>query len=104
MIDRRSSTNRHPDLSGTDYALEGVTVRDRFLTAFVLQHSGSFKSEWPQTGTSLLCSAFPGGQEESFTIPIENTFEPLRSIDSVFEPLTVRVIDGWLGADDDDEM
>jgi hypothetical protein len=76
MIDRRSSTDRHPDLSGTDYVLEGVSVRDRFLTAFVLQHNGSLlQGTWPRAAS----------------LP-----------DDAREPLTVRVIDEWIAADDDE--
>jgi hypothetical protein len=98
MIDRRSSTDR-PDLSGTDYVLEGVSVRDRFLTAFVLQHNGSLlQGTWPRAASLPdphpfnMNAAFPGAEEESFRDQVEDAREPL----------TVRVIDEWIAADDDD--
>lgn len=97
MINRRSSTDQ-PGLSGTDYVLEGASVRDRFLTAFILQHNGPFQVPWPQAarpdpsemdGTLLL----EADEEESFSIQIERAYEPL----------TIQVID-WLGTDDDNDM
>jgi hypothetical protein len=98
MIDRRSLTDPHPSLSGTDYVLEGASVRDRFLTAFILEHHGPFKSvhaarlpDGPSpSGMDVL---FPGAEEETLSIQVESTYEPL----------TVRVIDEWLASDDDDD-
>src|SRR5262245_19926025 len=93
MIDRRSPTD-HPGLSGTDYVLEGASVRDRFLTAFLLQHQGTLVSDWRQVakqpddsipaGMSML---LPGPEDES-RIQTERPYEPLA----------IRVIGGWHGA------
>lgn len=98
MISRRSSTDQ-PGLSGTDYVLEGASVRDRFLTAFILQHKGPFQIPWPQTERpdpsemdgALLLEA---DEEESFSIQLE----------SAYEPLTIQVIGDWLDTDDDNDM
>lgn len=96
MIDR--SLN-HPSLSGADYVLEGATIRDRFLTAFVLQHQGALEIAWPQAtrmpdppASFGLGMPLPSAEEETFQVHVE----------SDYEPLTVQVIDGWFGADDDD--
>jgi hypothetical protein len=97
MIDRRSLTDS-PSLSGTDYVLEGASVRDRFLTAFVLQHNGSLQSTWPHprlpdaSHPSGPGAILPCAQEERFRVHVE----------SAFEPLTVRMIDRWFGEDEDD--
>lgn len=95
MIDR-SSLNR-PSLSGTDYVLEGATIRDRFLTAFVLQHHGALEIAWqrmPDPPAAFgLGMPLPSADEESFEIHAE----------SACEPLTIQVIDGWFGADDDED-
>jgi hypothetical protein len=98
MIDR-SSLN-HPSLSGTDYVLEGASIRDRFLTAFILQHNGSLETTWPHAARMPdrpasygLGAQLPGADEETFKVHIESTCEPL----------TVRVIDDWFGADDDED-
>jgi hypothetical protein len=98
MIDRRSLTD-HPSLSDTDYVLEGASIRDRFLTAFILRHSEASKSAWPYA--ARLSDPHPPGisapllaaEEEGFSVRIESTYEPL----------TVRVIDEWFGADDEDD-
>lgn len=99
MIDRHSP-NDPSSLSGTDYVLEGVSVRDRFLTAFILRHNGSLEATEPHVPRmpdrpdfSSLVASFPGAEEETFRVHVEN----------VYEPLTVRVIDDWFGADDDDD-
>lgn len=41
MIAHRSQTDPHR-LSATDQVLDGATLRDRFLTAFVLRNAGFF--------------------------------------------------------------
>lgn len=100
MIDRRNLTDRHPSLAGTDYVLEGASVRDRFLTAFILQRNEAFQSAWLQAARlpdrpepSSLLALFPGA-EESFGVRDE----------SDYEPVAIRVIEDWSGADDDDDM
>lgn len=113
MIDRRSSIDRYqqPSLAGTDYVLEGATVRDRFLTAFIMMHKGNEENEWPRSNewsqgfarmpetpsSSLRSTPLIYPEDESFSIRIESPYEP-------YEPLTARVIDEWFGADDDDEV
>lgn len=100
MIDRRSLTDHHPSLSGADWVLEGASVRDRFLTAFILQQNGSLDGLWPQAAElpdplhSGLSVALLAAEEESFVMEAESTFEPL----------TIRVIEGWGGGDDEDDM
>jgi hypothetical protein len=99
MTDRRRTTDQPPNLSGMDYVLEGASVRDRFLTAFLLQHHETLISDWPQvaelpddsppTGMSVL---FPGPEEEGASIQAERPCELL----------TIRVVGDWFGADDDD--
>lgn len=98
MIDRHSLTD-HPSLSGIDYVLEGASIRDRFLTAFVLQHNGSLEATWPRATSvpdrpdpSSPDALFPGVEEERFSIQAERACEPL----------TLLVVDEWLGADDDE--
>jgi len=94
MIDR-SRLNR-PSLSGTDYVLEGATIRDRFLTAFVLQHHGALEIAWqtPDPPASFdLGIPLPSTEEESFEV----------HAGSACEPLAIQVIDGWFGADDDED-
>ena len=102
MIDRRSLTDHHPSLSGTDYVLEGASVRDRFLTAFILQHNGLLKGLWAQAAGlpddqpdhSGLSASLLAAEEESFGIEVESTFEPL----------TIRVLEGWRSGDDEDDI
>ena len=98
MIDRGNLTN-HPGLSGTDYVLEGASVRDRFLTAFILQHHGTLISDWPQAARQPDDSApagmgvlFSGPEEEGSSIQVERPCEPL----------TIRVVGEWFDPDDDD--
>jgi hypothetical protein len=99
MIDRRSLTDHHPSLAGTDYVLEGASVRDRFLTAFILQRDEAFQSAWLQavrlpdrSEPTLHASLF--STEESFSVRDE----------SDYEPVAIQVIEDWSGADDDDDM
>ena len=91
----------NPSLSGTDYVLEGASVRDRFLTAFFLRHNGSLEitvqhaPQMPeQEHPGILVAPFPAAGEESFGLHDE----------SACEPLTLQVIGDWFGSDGDDDM
>ena len=100
MIDRRSLTDHHPSLAGTDYVLEGASVRDRFLAAFMLQHNEAFQSAWLQAArlpdrpeSCNMLALFPGA-EESFSVQDE----------SDYEPVAIQLIEGWVAPDEDDDM
>lgn len=101
MIDRRTLTDHHPSLAGTDYVLEGASVRDRFLAAFMLQRDEAFQSAWLQAARLPDRPEQPTlyapllGAEESFSVRDE----------SDYEPVAIQVIQGWsVDEDEDDEM
>ena len=102
MIDRRSLTDHHPSLAGTDYVLEGASVRDRFLAAFMLQRSEAFQSAWLQAARlpdrpqpSTLSALLPGFDES-----------PSVRIEDDSEPAALQLIEGWFAGeeDEDDDM
>jgi len=93
MIDRRIL--EHPSLAGTDFVLEGASVRDRFLTAFVLQHNGALQATaWLPDRASPAGLTMPlfEAAEESFGIGDESSCE-----------LTIQLVDEWPGSDDDED-
>jgi len=109
MIDRRSQTDRHR-LLAADQVLEGATLRDRFLTAFILRNVGFFASGVAaQREAAARCEAvcYPSslGPDEldvdavSFSVvqggtPGGNGYEPIATV----------MIEDWFFTDGDDDM
>ena len=97
MIDRSRTT--HPDLSGADYVLEGASIRDRFLTAFILRYNEAGQSAWLQAASLPVSSHAP---EMSTLLPAEDESVSIH-VEREYEPLTVQVMETWFDEDDDDD-
>lgn len=96
MGDYRSMT-RQPDLSGNDLVLLGKTVRDCFLTAYILQQSGFVEITRPNGERP------PPSAEDALFLDLEATGLDVRDRmvgDREGEPLSINLVGGWFPDDD----
>jgi hypothetical protein len=95
MGDHYDSTQR-PDLSGTDQVLVGNTVRDRFLTAFILQQSGFAQIARPQE------VRLPPSDEDALFLDLEADLavQERAAAEREGEPLSLRLVEAWFPDDD----
>ena len=87
----------HHDFSANDYVLEGASIRDRFLTAYVLRYGGVLELSCPSFAepvhsVSSCPEAFLPGPDEERSGPEERC---------VLQPLTLRLLGDWPEGDDD---
>ncbi len=93
MINDRSPDRQN--LLATDQIFQGATVRDRFLTAFILRNAGSFVEA---------CAAERDDQPALFFGDDAASFSYQRPAERVIEPLTVSLIEDWFLTNGDDDM
>jgi hypothetical protein len=90
----------HHDFSADDYVLEGASIRDRFLTAYVLRYGGVLEYACPSVAEPVLSvSSYP---EALLPDLDEESAGPEEKC--VLQPLTLHLIGEWDAPDGDDEM
>jgi len=82
-------------LLATDQVFEGATVRDRFLTAFILRNAGFFVEACAEERDDQPTLLF-GDDAASFSFQLHTERET--------EPLAVNLLEGWFLADGEDDM
>ena len=93
MINDRSTD--HQSFLATDQVFEGATIRDRFLTAFILRNAGFFAEA---------CTAECENQRGLFTGNDAASFSFQRPTERVVQPLAVSMIEDWFLTDGEDDM
>jgi hypothetical protein len=91
MLDYRRLINS--ETCGTDQVLDGSNVRDRFLTAFILQNGGVLVSAEPFETTES-----PMEAQIFFDVEAAGLVTP----ESEPAPLFIHVIDPWSTGDDEE--
>lgn len=90
----------HHDFSANDYVLEGASIRDRFLTAYVLRYGGVLEYACPSTAEPVFSvSSYPAA-----LLPDLDEERPLPEEECVLEPLTLQLIGTWDAPDGDDDL
>lgn len=86
------------NLFGTDQVLDGETVRDRFLTAFILQRGGFIESHRPPGMRP------PPSSQDVLFLDLEAASLDAQdrwTVEREGEPLYVRFTEPWFPGDDD---
>lgn len=87
----------HHDLSANDYVLEGASIRDRFLTAYVLRYGGVLEYACPSVAEPV-----PSYPEALLPRLDEESAGPEEKC--VLQPLTLHLIGEWDAPEGDDDM
>ncbi len=103
MIDRRSHTDR---LVAADQVLVGATLRDRFLTAFILRNAGLFVSSMAVPLEAACCQDSSGPAEldvDAVSFAVIHGEAPAPGGNG-YEPLALGLIEEWPLPDGEDDM
>ena len=87
----------HHDFSADDYVLEGASIRDRFLTAYVLRYGGVLEYACPSHAEPVHSSP------ETLLFNLEEEGAGLE-LKSVVQPLTLHLTGPWDDSEGDDDL